>query len=137
MTMDAPPGYTFTGQGQNVFEHDPVEGPTKWLDTPQDVMAFVTGGDVSDVIVISRAGTTTFMAPALTVGVRGLITLNGGPESHLGIVSREFEIPCVMSVAFADGIKTDRDETIPADGTIVRLDTTTSPMASVYVKDPS
>ncbi|HEX4107350.1 MAG TPA: PEP-utilizing enzyme [Solirubrobacteraceae bacterium] len=135
MTTDAPAGYMFAGTGQNVFEHEPVEGPTRWLDSPQDVMAFVTSGDVSDAIVISRAGTTTFMAPALTVGVRGLITLNGGPESHLGIVSREFGIPCVMSVSFADGIQTDRGETIPADGTIVRLETDRSPMANVFVKD--
>ena len=133
--IDSLTGYDLVGQGQNVFEHEAVEGPTRWLDTPEDVIEFVTGGDVSDTIVISRGGTTTFMAPALVAGVRGLITLNGGPESHLGIVSREFGIPCVMSVAFTAGIITAAGETIPADGTIVRLDTTTSPTAAVYTKE--
>jgi phosphoenolpyruvate-protein kinase (PTS system EI component) len=62
------------------------------------------------------------MAPALASGIAGLITLQGAPESHLGILSREFGIPCVMSVSFTDGVQTDRGETIPADGTALRLD---------------
>jgi phosphoenolpyruvate-protein kinase (PTS system EI component) len=126
--------YKQVGQGQNVVEHEPVEGPTRWLETPQDVIEFVTGDNVEETIVISRGGATTFVAPALTAGVRGLITLQGGPDCHLGIVSREFGIPCVMSVVFSEGITTSEGETIPADGTIVRLETTAMPMADVYVK---
>ena len=126
--------YRQVGEGQNVVEHEPVEGPTLWLETPDDVIEFVTGDNVEDTIVISRGGSTTFVAPALTAGVKGLITLEGTKECHLGIVSREFGIPCVMSVAFKEGITTDQGETIPANGTIVRLDTTTMPTASVYVK---
>jgi len=127
--------YRQVGEGQNVVEHEPVEGPTLWLETPDDVIEFVTGDNVEDTIVISRGGSTTFVAPALTAGVKGLITLEGTKECHLGIVSREFGIPCVMSVAFKEGITTDQGETIPANGTIVRLDTTTMPTASVYVKE--
>lgn len=44
------------------------------------------------------------------------------PTSHLGILSREFGIPCVTSVTFTEGVTTDRGETVPADGTVVRLD---------------
>ena len=127
--------YRQVGEGQNVVEHEAVEGPTLWLETPDDVIEFVTGDSVEDTIVISRGGSTTFVAPALTAGVKGLITLEGTKECHLGIVSREFGIPCVMSVAFKEGITTDQGETIPANGTIVRLDTTTMPTASVYVKE--
>ncbi|MEW6472081.1 MAG: PEP-utilizing enzyme [Actinomycetota bacterium] len=127
-------GYKNVGQGLNVVEHEPVEGPTLWLETPDDVIEFVMGGNVEDTIVISRGGATTFVAPALTAGVKGLITLQGTKECHLGIVSREFGIPCVMSVTFSDGIQTSEGETIPADGTIVRLDTTSMPMATVYVR---
>jgi len=126
--------YALVGQGQNVVEHEPVEGPCRWLESPDDVIDFVSGEGVEETIVISRGGTTTFIAPALTVGVRGLITLNGGPESHLGIVSREFGIPCVMSVAFTEGVTTAAGETVPADGTILRLDTSTTPTAGVYVR---
>lgn len=134
---DQPRGYREVGSGQNVFVADEVEGPLKWLETPADVIAFMSSGVVQDTILISRGGTTTFMAPALSVGAKGLITLQGGPKSHLGIVSREFGIPCVMSVQFAEGIAIPTGEVVPPDGTVVRLGTTTSPLARVYVRDPS
>jgi signal transduction protein with GAF and PtsI domain len=31
------------------------------------------------------------------MGAIGVITLSGAPESHLGILSREFQMPCVMT----------------------------------------
>lgn len=122
------------GEGQNVVEHEPVEGPCIWLDTPDDVIEFVTGDNVEDTIVISRSGSTTFVAPALTAGVKGLITLEGTKECHLGIVSREFGIPCVMSVAFSEGLTTAQGDTVPADGTILRLETAAMPTATVFAK---
>lgn len=97
-------------------------GKIRFLDSPEEVLDFIDGPDVEETVVISRGGTTTFMSPALMSGVAGLITLQGAPESHLGILSREFAIPCVMTTVFSEGITTDRGETIPADGTTVRLD---------------
>lgn len=97
-------------------------GTIRFLDSPEEVLDFIDGPDVESTVVISRGGTTTFMSPALMAGVAGLITLQGAPESHLGILSREFGIPCVMSTQFTEGIQTDRGETIPADGALVRLD---------------
>ena len=116
--------FEVVGSGLNVYERpDLVEGRAKWLDTPEDVISFTESGeDVSDVIVIARGGATTFLTMALNAGVRGVITLQGAPESHLGILSREFGIPCVMSTSFTEGVATSRGETIPADGTTVRLD---------------
>ena len=112
-----------------------VEGRIRFLDSPQEVLEFVVGAEVAETIVISRGGTTTFMAPALAAGVKGLITLQGAPESHLGILSREFGIPCLMSVAFNEGVQTPRGETIPADGTLVRLDVASAPNGRVLVVD--
>jgi hypothetical protein len=115
--------YQVIGSGINVYEQGtPTEGISRWLDSPAAVMELVMSGDIGTTIGISRGGTTTFMAPALASGIAGLITLQGAPESHLGILSREFGIPCVMSVAFTEGVQTDRGETIPADGTKLRLD---------------
>ena len=115
--------YQLIGSGINVYENGtPTEGTARWLDSPAAVMELVMSGDIGTTIGISRGGTTTFMAPALASGIAGLITLQGAPESHLGILSREFGIPCVMSVSFTEGIQTDRGETIPADGTKLRLD---------------
>jgi PEP-utilising enzyme, mobile domain len=123
------------GTGLNVYESpEIVEGVVKWLETPEDVISFVQGGaDVSDVVVMARGGTTTFLTMALNAGVRGVVTLQGAPESHLGIVCREFGIPCIMSVAFAKGVRTGRGETIPADGARVRLDVSSRPQGTVSV----
>lgn len=126
--------WTDIGKGLNVFDTAPVEGRAKWLDNPQDVLAFATSGeDVSDVVVIARGGTTTFVAPALSLGVRGVLTLQGGVESHLGIVSREFGIPCIVGVSFTEGRETARGEMVPEDGTLLRLDTSGVPEGVVQV----
>lgn len=126
--------WTDIGKGLNVFDTTPVEGRSKWLDSPQDVLAFATSGeDVSDVVVIARGGTTTFVAPALSLGVRGVLTLQGGVESHLGIVSREFGIPCIVGVSFTEGRETERGEKVPEDGTLLRLDTSGVPEGLVQV----
>lgn len=113
------------GTGMAVFQHDEViEGPVVWLDSPQAVLDFVSAGDVRNSIVLARGGTTTFLVPALSAGVRGVLTLQGSPESHLGILTREYGIPCVMSVTFSEGITSSRGEVIPPDGSRLRLDVT-------------
>ena len=53
-------------------------------------------------MLLVRGGTTTFLAPALTMGAIGIITMSGAPESHLGILSREFQTPCVMTAGLVD-----------------------------------
>ncbi len=111
------PSFEQVGTGLNVYQSaDPVEGVARWLETPEDVIAFADGSDVSDVVVIARGGATTFLTMALNAGVRGVVTLQGAPESHLGILCREYGIPCLMSVAFSHGVRTSRGEIIPADG---------------------
>jgi phosphoenolpyruvate-protein kinase (PTS system EI component) len=115
------------GRGTSAYTAgEVVERPVRWLDSPDAVLDLVGSGEVADVIAISRGGTTTFMAPALASGVKGLITLQGMPTSHLGILSREFGIPCVMSTTFTEGTETERGEVVPADGTVVRLDISSS-----------
>src|ERR1700722_4303086 len=126
--------YVHIGSGLTVFQDEAVEGPVRWLDSPQAVMDFVKGGEVQDTIVLARGGTTTFLTPALTAGVKGVMTLQGAPESHLGILSREYGIPCLMSVAFEEGMRSARGEIIPADGVRVRLDASVSPRGTVYVE---
>jgi len=115
--------YSEVGTGTTVFTDDRlVEGPLIFLDSPRAVIDFVANGDPANTIVLARGGTTTFLTPALTAGVKGVITLQGAPESHLGILSREYGIPAVMGVTFTSGIRSSRGEVIPADGVRVRLD---------------
>jgi hypothetical protein len=122
------------GTGLTVYD-DPnsVEGPTIWLDSPDAVLDFVDSYEVEDYIVIARGGTTTFLTPALVAGIKGVITLQAAPESHLGIVSREFGIPALMSVKFAEGIRSPRGEIIPPDGSVLRIDISTHPRGRVLV----
>jgi hypothetical protein len=130
-------GTTFeqVGAGLTVYETDEVvEGVVKWLETPDDVIAFAEEDDVSDVIVIARGGTTTFLTMALNAGIRGVVTLQGAPESHLGILCREYGIPAIMSVAFDKGVRTARGEVIPADGVRIRLDVSARPGGTVSVE---
>ncbi|MDV6230595.1 PEP-utilizing enzyme [Rhodococcus cercidiphylli] len=128
--------FEVVGRGLTVYEStEPIVGRAKWLDSPDDVISFVESGeDVSDVIVIARGGTTTFLAMALNAGVRGVLTLQGAPESHLGILSREYGIPCIMSVAFDRGVRTARAETVPADGVLLSMNVSSRPEGVVSVE---
>jgi len=89
---------TLIAEGFNSFEtpKKPI-GIVKFLPDPPYVIALIKSGKLKDYIVLAQGGTTTFLAPALSMGCMGVITLSGAPESHLGILSREFQIPCVMT----------------------------------------
>lgn len=85
-------------EGYNTFNtHKKPGGIVKFLPTPQAVIDLLQGGRLKDYILLVRGGTTTFLAPALSMGAIGVITMSGAPESHLGILTREFQIPCVMT----------------------------------------
>jgi hypothetical protein len=90
-------------EGFNSFETKkaPV-GTVKYLPDPKSVIALIQSGKLKEHIVLAQGGTTTFLAPALSMGALGVITLSGAPESHLGILSREFQIPCVMTAYLKD-----------------------------------
>jgi len=90
-------------EGLNAFEteREPV-GVVKYLNAPQDVLALIQSGELEDYILLVRGGTTTFLTPALSMGATGIITMSGAPESHLGILSREFQTPCVMTIGLTD-----------------------------------
>lgn len=85
-------------EGFNVF--DTAKSPTgtvRYLGSPADVITLIQSGQLAEHILLVRGRTTTFLAPALSMGAIGVITMSGAPESHLGILSREFQTPCVMT----------------------------------------
>jgi len=97
---------TMIAEGFNSFETDNVpEGIIRFLPDPNSVLDLVNSGELDKHIVLAQGGTTTFLTPALSMGCIGVITLSGAPESHLGILSREFQIPCVMT-AYLTGSET-------------------------------
>jgi hypothetical protein len=85
-------------EGYNSFDTSKTpSGTVKYLPDPQSVIALIQSGKLKDHILLVQGGTTTFLAPALSMGAIGVITMSGAPESHLGILSREFQMPCVMT----------------------------------------
>ena len=83
---------------------------------------------VKETIVVTPGGTTTFVAPLLYKKPAGIITYAGTPESHLGIVGRNFKIPIIMTLALEEGM-----DSIP-DGTRVLMDCE-GKLGRVYVKE--
>ena len=94
---------TVIAEGYNSFATDKKpSGTVKFLPDPQSVIQLIQSGKLQDHILLVQGGTTTFLSPALSMGAIGVITMSGAPESHLGILSREFQIPCVMTVFLTD-----------------------------------
>ena len=82
------------------------------MESPEDVLELMDSGAEGIVALVRDAG-ATFLAP-IYHELAGVVCTSGTPRSHIGIVSREFQVPCVMACRFAG------DE--PVDGSIVELD---------------
>ena len=100
------------GSGAKVFDHAPVRGRWRRLEGPDDVLALMDTGAAGVVAAITDAG-ATFLAP-LYHELTAIVCTGGTPRSHVGIVSREFQVPCVMGCVFPGGE--------PADGAEVEID---------------
>ena len=89
---------TTIAQGYNSFNTKKAPtGEVLYLPDPKSVIKLIQSGKLKEYILLVQGGTTTFLAPALSMGAIGIITMSGAPESHLGILSREFQMPCVMT----------------------------------------
>jgi hypothetical protein len=93
----------YVAEGYNSFETKKTpSGIVRYLPDPKSVIALIQSGKLKEHILLVQGGTTTFLAPALSMGAIGVITMSGAPESHLGILSREFQMPCVMTAYLTD-----------------------------------
>ena len=99
------------GTGTNVFEAAPVRGQWRRLSTPDDVIALLDDFTDDVVACVADAG-ATFLAPIFD-DLAAVVCLSGTPMSHIGIVSREYRVPCLMGVTLTAE---------PADGTRVEVD---------------
>lgn len=89
------------GRGAKVFDHAPVRGRCQPMHGPDDVLALMDSGAEGVVALVRDAG-ATFLAP-LYHELTGIICTSGTVRSHIGIVSREFQVPCVMACSFPGG----------------------------------
>ncbi len=71
------------------------EGTLRQVQTIQDVLKLMKG-DLSDVILFMNTASATTATP-LFAKIKGVICTAGGATSHLAIVAREFDLPCVMA----------------------------------------
>lgn len=109
-------GYTYIGQGYNVVPVGRHEGVALNVTQPKDMIALMGNAQkIKETVVITPGGTTTFVAPLLYKKPAGIITYAGTPESHLGIVGRNFRVPIIMTLQL-EGV-----ESIP-DGTPVLME---------------
>ena len=86
------------GRGAKVFDHAAVRGRFTPLEGPDDVLALMDSG-AEGVLVLVRDAGATFLAP-IYHELTGIICTSGTVRSHIGIVSREFQVPCVMGCRF-------------------------------------
>src|SRR5438477_5740415 len=100
------------GRGAKVFDHDPVSGTWRAMETPDDVLELMGSGAEGVVALVRDAG-ATFLSPIFHE-LTAVVCTSGTLRSHIGIVSREFQLPCVMGTAF--------NGSEPADGALVEVD---------------
>ena len=89
------------GRGAKVFDHAAVRGVFTPMEGPDDVLVLMDSGAEGVVALVRDAG-ATFLAP-IYHELTAIICTSGTVRSHIGIVSREFQVPCVMACAFVDG----------------------------------
>jgi signal transduction protein with GAF and PtsI domain len=100
------------GSGTAVFTAEPVHGAWRMLHDPDDVLALMDSSAAGIIAGVRDAG-ATFLAPIFDE-LAAVVCLSGTIHSHIGIVSREYRVPCIMSASFHDGL--------PADGAQVEVD---------------
>ena len=98
--------------GTKVFDAAPVRGSWRMLRSPDDVLALMDSGAVGVIAGVQDAG-ATFLAPIFDE-LTAVVCLSGTPQSHIGIVSREYQVPCVMGTVFTGEQ--------PADGDAIEVD---------------
>jgi signal transduction protein with GAF and PtsI domain len=86
------------------------------LASPDDVLGLMDTSADGVVACVADAG-ATFLAPIFDE-LAAVVCLSGTPLSHIGIVSREYQVPCVMGAELT---------TEPADGDEVEVDCSATP----------
>jgi signal transduction protein with GAF and PtsI domain len=87
------------GTGTRVFEATAVRGRWRRLSSPDDVLVLMDTSAEGVVACVADAG-ATFLAPIFDE-LTAIVCLSGTPLSHIGIVSREYQVPCVMAATLS------------------------------------
>lgn len=107
-------GWAQCGVGDNVVPYDEdITGTARYVRSSEMVLEFLDRGVPAGTIAVIDDSGGTLTAPILEQ-FRGVLCAGGTVRSHLGILTREYGIPCFMNAKLA-GIR---------DGDSVRIETT-------------
>jgi hypothetical protein len=97
-------GRLIVGTGDNVFQAKAdITGTARLISTVDVVMDMLVNGVPENTIAVIDDSGGTLTAPILE-GFTGVICMGGTIRSHLGILTREYNIPCLMA-AELDGLQ--------------------------------
>lgn len=109
----APPdahGRELRGFGDNVvLQSANTVGIARYVRSSDQVLRLLTDGVPQDTIAIIDDSGGTLTAPILE-GFKGVICAGGTVRSHLGILTREYGIPCLMNAKISGILDGDRIE---------------------------
>jgi phosphohistidine swiveling domain-containing protein len=99
------------GTGTTLFTAGEVRGTARWFNDTSDVLS-IDDDDLEETVAFVHKGGMTFLAPILP-DLKGIVCTAGSRESHLAILSRESDVPCVLAAELTGTV---------ADGDTVVLD---------------
>jgi hypothetical protein len=103
-------GRPIVGTGDNVFKAPAdVTGTAHYISDVDKVMEMLTGGVPENTVAIIDDSGGTLTAPILG-DFTAVVCMGGTVRSHLGILTREYNVPCLMN-ATLDGLA-DGDEVV-------------------------
>lgn len=85
---------TVIGKGVPAFAFPCTTGSVRYFRAPSVVIDAIDS-DLESTIALVESGGTTFLSPILG-RLGGIVCRDGTLRCHLAIVSREFEVPCLV-----------------------------------------
>jgi len=110
------------GTGVNLFAAGEVRGTARWFNDTSDVLS-IDDDDLETTVAFVNKGGMTFLSPILP-DLKAIVCTAGSRESHLAILSRESDVPCVLAAQLSGEI---------ADGATVVLDLSDADTARITV----
>jgi phosphohistidine swiveling domain-containing protein len=110
------------GTGITLFTAGEVRGTARWFNDTSDVLS-IDDDDLEETIAFVSKGGMTFLSPILP-DLKGIVCTAGSRESHLAILSRESDVPCVLAAELTGTV---------TDGDAVTLDLSDAQTAHISV----
>lgn len=108
------------GTGVNLFVAGDVRGTARWFNETGDVLS-IDDDDLDTTIAFVHKGGMTFLSPILP-DLRAIVCTAGSRESHLAILARESQVPCVLAAELSGTVQ-DGDEVVLdlSDGQVAQV----------------